>query len=123
MLQPEIKYLTPATEEGWTATTYSHGGPPVAIARSLVWPGALCAYQKVKGGPFGAESLASLYVGYGQERLSAPFVMEAMPAFEAEPAEVHEQADMSLAEENAAYLEKETARVAEEAAALPDPEE
>ncbi len=119
-LQPEIKYLSPLSADEWTATTYSHGGPPVAVAKSLKWPGALCAYQLAKGA---AETVACLYIGYGQERLAAPFVMEAPPPFEAEEEEVHEQADLSLADENAAFLEVEKARIAEEAAALPDPEE
>lgn len=118
--QPEIKYLSPISADEWTATTYSHGGPPVAVARSLLWPGAHCAYQLAKGG---RECLASIYIGYGLPTLSAPFVMEAPPPFEEEPADVHEQADMALEEENAIFLDAEKARVAEEAANLPDPEE
>lgn len=118
--QPEIPYLSPLAQGEWSATTYSHGGPPVAVARSLRYPGALSAYQLAKGG---TESLASLYIGYGLPRLAAPFCMEAPPAFEEEPAEVHEQADMPLEEENAIFLDKEKARIAEEAANLPEPEE
>ena len=118
--QPQIPYLAPITEESWACTTYVHGAQPVAVAKSLSFPGAICAYQLQKGG---TEALASIYIGYGVEALSAPFVMEAPPPFELEPEEVHEQADMPLSEENAIFLEKEKARIAEEAAALPDPEE
>lgn len=111
--QPEISYLSPLPADAWTATTYSHGGPPVAIAKSLAFPGALCAYQLAKGGQ---EVLASLYIGYGQPRLETPFVMEAPPAFEAEPDEVHEAQDTPLETENEAFLAAETARIAAEAA-------
>lgn len=121
--QPEIKYLSPISEDEWSTLTYYHGGPPVAIARSMRWPGAACAYQLCKGNPVGIESLATMYMGYGLESLPMPFVMEAPPPFMEEPAEVHEQVDMPLEEENAAFLEKETARVAQEASELPDPEE
>ena len=118
--QPEIPALSPLSAEEWTATTYSHGGPPVAVASSLKWPGALTAYQLGKGA---VETCASIYIGYGLPRLTTLFQMEAPPPFQEEPAEVHEQADMPLDEENAIFVAAETARIAEEAAALPDPEE
>lgn len=120
--QPHIPYLAPISSANWTATTFSHGGPPVAIARSLQWPGALCAYQVCKGGATGTEMVACIYIGYGHERLQAPFMMEPPPPFEAEPDELVEQTDMPLEEENAIFLAKETERVAAEAAELPDPE-
>jgi hypothetical protein len=120
--QPEIPYLSPIDGSMWSCTTYMDGGPPVAVVRSLQWPGALCAYQLNPLGATGAEVNASLYVGYGLPMLMGPFVMEAPPPFESEPEEVVEQADMPLAEENKLFLEKEKARIAEEAAALPDEE-
>lgn len=121
--QTEIPYLAPILEQDWTTATYTHGGPTVAVARSLRWQGAVCAYQLAKGGAYGTEALASVYVGYGQERLDAPFVMETPPAFQSEPDEVHEQGDMPLAEENELFLVKAKEEVAAEAAELPDPVE
>lgn len=119
-LQPIIPALGALSADEWTAATYSHGGPAVAIAKSLKFPGAFNAYQVAKGN---TEVNSSLYIGYGLERLTVPFAMEAPPPFEEEPAEVHEQADMPLEEENKAFLAVKTAEIAEEAAALPDPEE
>jgi len=121
--QPEIPFLSPIEPGAWSLATYTDGAPEVAVARSLQWPGALCAYQLVPSGATGAEVNATMYVGYGHPALSAPFVMEAPPPFEAEPDELVEQADMPLDEENKLFLEKETARIAEEAAALPDADE
>jgi len=115
--QPETPFLSPVSDAEWTATTYCHGGPEVAMARSLKWPGALCAYQLGKGS---LESIASLYIGYGQEMLAAPFVMEAPPPFETEPEEVHEQADLPLDEENKKVLADAQAALEEEVANLPD---
>jgi len=120
--QPPIKALSPIGTEEWAVTTYTQGGPTVAIARSLKWPGAYNAYQKAPLGQFGQEILASIYIGYGHEELMKPFVMEAPPPFEEEPPEVHEQADMPLEEENEIFIAKETERIAAEAAELPDPE-
>jgi len=117
--QKEMPYLSPLPEGEWTTSTYVHGGPCVAVARSVRWPGAYSAYQLVKGG---RECMASLYVGYGHDLLDKPFKMEAPPPFQEEPEEVHEQADMPLDEENAAYKLELEAKVAEEAAELPDPE-
>ena len=117
--QKEMPYLSPLVEGEWTTSTFVHGGPAVAIARSVRWPGAYSAYQLVKGG---AECMASMYIGYGHDTLDKPFKMEAPPPFEVEPDEVHEQADMPLDEENAAYKSVLEAQVAEEAANLPDPE-
>ena len=121
-VQPHIPYLSPLSEGEWCAATYTQGGPPVAIARCLKWPGAYCAYQLAKSGAYGQEVLSSLYVGYGHAMLPAPFVMEAPPPFEAEPAEVHESADLPLADENALFIAAKTEEIAAEAAELPDPE-
>lgn len=115
--QPHIPYLNPITEADWTCTTYTHGGPPVAIARSMAWPGALCAYQLANGG---VEVNASMYIGYGLERLPAAFAMEVPPPFEAEPTEPHEQADPPLEKENEVFLSAEKERLAEELANAPD---
>jgi radial spoke head protein 4A len=117
--QKEVPYLSPLAADEWTTGTYAHGGPPVAVARSVKWPGAYSAYQLVRGG---AECTATLYIGYGHETLDGPFKMEAPPPFEVEPDEVVEGEDMSLDEENAAYKLVLEAQVAEEAANLPDPE-
>lgn len=117
--QKEIPYLAPLADDEWTTSTCVHGGPMVAVARSVKWPGAYSAYSLLKGG---SEATASIYIGYGHENLGAPFKMEAPPAFEVEPDEVIEQEDMPLAEENAAYKLVLEAQVAEEAANLPDPE-
>ena len=117
--QKEMPYLSPLVDGEWTTSTFVHGGPAVAVARSVRWPGAYSAYQLVKGG---AECMASMYIGYGHDTLDKPFKMEAPPPFQVEPEEVHEQADMPLDEENAAYKTVLEAQVAEEAANLPDPE-
>jgi len=124
--QAEILPLTPIAPAEWTTDTYTHGGPSVAISRSVCWPGAFCAYQLVGA----VEKLASLYIGYGHEALlnatcdaSVPFRMEAPPPFETEPEELVEQEDAPLAVENEAWLAAKTAEVAEEAATMPDPPE
>jgi len=117
--QAHIPYLAPISEAEWAIGTYTHGGPTVAVARSLRFPGALSAYSLAKA----LEMNASLYIGYGQEMLPAPFVMEAPPPFAAEPEPVFEQADAPLADENAIFLAAKTAEIKEEADNLPDPEE
>lgn len=118
--QAEIPYLSPIAAEDWTISSHEHGGPEVAVARSVRWPGAYCAYQLVKGG---TEALASIYIGYGHDALGAPFKMAPPPAFEADPDEIVEQTDTPLADENEAFKAAKLAEVAEEAAALPDAEE
>jgi len=116
--QEEIKYLSPLSEADWTAATYTHGGPEVAIARSLRWPGAYSGYCLERSG---VERIASLYVGYGHEALGKPFAPEAPPPFAPEPPELIEQDDMPLEEENAAVIAAKTAEIAEEAANMEDP--
>jgi len=120
--QELMPYLAPAAPAEWTAATYAHGGPPVAVARSLRWSGAYSAYQLYGG----QERYASLYVGYGHEALltadgaTSAFVMEAPPPFEVEPEALVEAADLPLAEENAIFRAAKAAEIAEEAANLPD---
>lgn len=117
--QKEMPYLSAIAEDAWTTATYVHGGPAVAVARCVQWPGAYCAFSKAKGDK---EMVSSFYVGYGHESLPKAFKMEAPPAFELEPEEVHEQQDATLEEENADYRKVLEAQVAEKAAELPDPE-
>jgi len=117
--QDLITPLTAVSEDEWSTAVYTHGGPPVAVARSAAWPGAYCAYSLAGK----AATVASLYIGYGTPALKSQFVMMAPPPFQMEPEELVEQADMPLEEENAAFLEAETAKLAEEAANMEDPPE
>ncbi len=115
--QPEITPLAPIEAAAWATTTYTHGGPAVAVARSLKWPGAYCAYQLAGK----LQTSSCLYIGYGLPALDAPFQMLPPPPFQAEPDELVEQLDTPLEEENAAYVAAKTAEIAEEAANMEDP--
>lgn len=115
--QPEILPLAPVTDADWSTALYRHGGPAVAVARSVRWPGAYCAYKLVGKD----ETCTSLYIGYGHDALDAPFRMQPPPAFAAEPDDLTEQADPDLAVENEAHMATLKAQVAEEAAAMEDP--
>jgi radial spoke head protein 4A len=117
--EPELKPLSPIDASAWMVTTYTHGGPAVAVARSLKWPGAYNAYQLVGK----KDTVAQVYVGFGLEALDAPFKMQPPPPFQYEPAELEEQLDTPLDEENAAFVKLAMAALAEEAAAMPDPAE
>ena len=55
--------------------------------------------------------------------LDAPFKMQPPPPFQYEPAELEEQLDTTLDEENAAFVKLAMVALAEEAAAMPDPAE
>ena len=92
--------------------------PPVTNG-SVTEPGAYNAYQLVGK----KDTVAQLYVGFGLEALDAPFKMQPPPPFQYEPAELEEQLDTPLDEENAAFVKLAMAALAEEAAAMPDPAE
>ena len=112
--EAEVAALTPAADAQWSAQLYTllGGGSAVAVARSLVWPGAYSAAVQKEG------KFANLYIGYGQASLPAPFAPPPPPPIEAEPDDLAEQVDMPLADENALFRatkEKELAEAADEA--------
>merc|ERR1719440_789627 len=100
--QPEIKALAPISADEWSTACYYHGGPPVAIARSTLWPGAYCAY-KLAGSE---QTFTSLYIGYGHNALPAVFRVQPPPPFMTEPDELAEQEDAPLDDENVDVIAK-----------------
>jgi len=120
VLESEVAPLTPISGDEWATQVLDHagGGAAVAVARSVLWPGAICATVNAE------DACANMYIGYGQCMLPAPFVVQPPPPIMQEPDDVVEQVDMPLAQENepvlaaakAALLETVTAE-AEAAAA------
>ena len=117
--QPEKPPLSSVGGGEWVTAVYTHGGGATAVARSLLWPGAYCAYQ-VAGL---TQVYSSFYIGWGHDALKTVFKMEPPPPFCEDPNELQEQVDISLDDENNELITLATATLAEEAAAMEEPAE
>jgi len=108
-LEAETPALAPIAPDEWSVQLHAHAGDgaAVAIARSSAWPGAYCATVMKE------DKCANLYVGYGHCAMSAPFVVPPPPPVCAEPAELSEEKDTPLAEENSAIEAAELKKLEE----------
>lgn len=114
VLEAETPALSPLADAEWATGLHTEGGPTVAVARSIVWPGAACAALQSE------DKFANLYIGYGHPVLGAPFTVVPPPPMCTEPEALVEQEEPPLEEENVpviAAAEKELAEAAEAEAA------
>merc|ERR1712087_169106 len=94
----EVQALAPVSTSDWSVQVLSRlGGVPVVVARSLRWPGAngACLQEEDK--------FTNLYIGYGHEATSTAFAVMPPPMIQQEPADLEEQQDPPLADENVLY--------------------
>mmetsp|Transcript_46318 Transcript_46318/g.100610 ORF Transcript_46318/g.100610 Transcript_46318/m.100610 type:complete len:452 (+) Transcript_46318:149-1504(+) len=101
----------------WSVKVYhSEGGDAsVAIAKSNRWPGALSAATKT-------DKCANIYIGYGCENIGVSFTPLPPPPILFEAADVEEQPDVLLAQENEVLKSIEEAKMEAEAEAEEDGE-
>jgi len=82
----------PTVIDAWTPKLYNTKGAPVAILKSGAWPGAYAAATK--------SSFANIYIGYGVSASATSFTPQPPPEILGEAAELEEQAEVTLDEEN-----------------------